>query len=58
VVVPSIAIDLPLKALVWESADGKVWLSYTSPDFLQHRHCLDTPPFAALGTFFWRPRNR
>src|SRR5580692_4034376 len=25
---PSIAIDLPLKALVWESAEGKAWLSY------------------------------
>jgi uncharacterized protein (DUF302 family) len=35
---PSIAIDLPLKALVWEDADGKVWLSYNSPDYLQQRH--------------------
>jgi uncharacterized protein (DUF302 family) len=46
---PSIAIDLPLKALVWESSDGKVWLSYNSPEFLQQRHGLDTPPFGALG---------
>ena len=29
---PSTAIDLPLKALVWEDADGKVWLSYNSPN--------------------------
>src|ERR1700759_4975397 len=35
---PSLAMDLPLKALVWESADGKVWLSYNSPEFLQLRH--------------------
>ena len=35
---PSTAIDLPLKALVWEDADGKVWLSYNSPDYLQQRH--------------------
>ena len=34
----STAIDLPLKALVWEDADGKVWLSYNSPDYLQQRH--------------------
>ena len=35
---PSTAIDLPLKALIWEDADGKVWLSYNSPDYLQQRH--------------------
>ena len=35
---PSTAIDLPLKALVWEDAEGKVWLSYNSPDYLQQRH--------------------
>jgi uncharacterized protein (DUF302 family) len=38
VAAPSAAIDLPLKALVWEDADGKVWLSYNSPDYLQQRH--------------------
>jgi len=37
---PSIAIDLPLKALAWEDADGKVWLSYNSPQYLQERHGL------------------
>ncbi len=46
---PSLAIDLPLKALIWESADGQVWLSYNSPEFLQQRHGLGTAPFAALG---------
>ena len=35
---PSTAIDLPLKPLVWEDADGKVWLSYNSSDYLQKRH--------------------
>jgi len=35
---PSIAIDLPLKVLVWEDAQGKVWLSYNSPEYLQQRH--------------------
>jgi uncharacterized protein (DUF302 family) len=29
---------LPLKALAWEDADGKCWLSYNSPDFLRRRH--------------------
>lgn len=31
---PTLAIDLPLKALVWEDADGKVWLSYNSAQHL------------------------
>jgi uncharacterized protein (DUF302 family)/uncharacterized membrane protein YidH (DUF202 family) len=35
---PSIAIDLPLKILVWEDAQGKVWVSYNSPDYLKERH--------------------
>jgi uncharacterized protein (DUF302 family) len=35
---PSVAIDLPLKALVWEDADGKVWLTYNDPTYLQNRH--------------------
>jgi len=38
VAAPSTAIDLPLKALAWEDADGKVWLSYNSPDYLKQRH--------------------
>jgi uncharacterized protein (DUF302 family) len=37
---PSIAIDLPLKALVWEDTDGKVWLSYNTPVYLKERHAL------------------
>jgi uncharacterized protein (DUF302 family) len=39
---PTLAIDLPLKALVWRDAGGKVWLSYNSPEYLQQRHNL--PP--------------
>ena len=35
---PSSAIDLPLKILVWEDAQGKVWVSYNSPQYLQQRH--------------------
>jgi uncharacterized protein (DUF302 family) len=35
---PSTAIDLPLKILVWEDGQGKVWLSYNSPEYLQTRH--------------------
>ncbi len=38
VVAPSLAIDLPMKALVAEDAQGKVWLTYNSPEYLQERH--------------------
>ena len=37
---PSIAIDLPLKILVWEDSQGKAWLSYNSPEYLKERHGL------------------
>jgi uncharacterized protein (DUF302 family) len=38
VAAPSLAIDLPLKALAWQDAKGQVWLSYNSPEYLQQRH--------------------
>jgi uncharacterized protein (DUF302 family) len=37
---PTAAIDLPLKALVWEDDKGKVWLSFNSPDYLKQRHTI------------------
>jgi uncharacterized protein (DUF302 family)/uncharacterized membrane protein YidH (DUF202 family) len=37
---PTIAIDLPLKILVWEDGEGKVWISYNSPEYLRERHDL------------------
>ena len=38
VAAPSVAIDLPLKALVAEDESGTVWVSYNSPEYLQQRH--------------------
>jgi len=35
---PSVAIDLPLKILIWEDGQGRVWVSYNSPAYLQERH--------------------
>lgn len=35
---PTLAIDLPLKALAWEDANGTVWLSYNDPKYLKQRH--------------------
>jgi uncharacterized protein (DUF302 family) len=37
---PTLAIDLPLKALIWEDEDGATWLSYNDPAWLAQRHRL------------------
>lgn len=34
----TIGIDLPLKALVWQDAAGKTWLSWNEPAWLVQRH--------------------
>ena len=39
---PSSAIDLPLKILIWEDAQGKVWVTYNGPMYLQERHNIPT----------------
>ncbi|HLK89055.1 MAG TPA: DUF302 domain-containing protein [Polyangia bacterium] len=46
---PGIAIDLPLKILVWEDAAGTTWLTTNSPAYLRDRHGLAEPLTAALG---------
>jgi uncharacterized protein (DUF302 family) len=38
---PTVAIDLPLKALVWEDDAGATWLTYNTPALLEERHGLD-----------------
>ncbi len=37
---PTVAIDLPMKALAWEDSSGRVWLSYNAPQLLRERHGL------------------
>jgi len=39
---PTAAIDLPIKTLAWEDEDGKVWLTYNSPELLHERHGVPT----------------
>jgi uncharacterized protein (DUF302 family) len=49
---PTVAIDLPLKALFWEDADGKVWLTCNDPAYLQNRHNFPAellPNIAGIG---------
>lgn len=47
--VPSLAIDLPMKVLAWQDADGKVWVGYNSADYLQKRHGLNDEQAKPLG---------
>lgn len=48
-VAPRLAIDLPLKILVWEDPAGKVWISTNSAAYLQERHQLPPDDLAVLG---------
>jgi|SRR5271156_4225206 len=41
-------IDLPVKALAWEDANGKVWLAYNDPAWLAQRHGLGPHSAAAI----------
>jgi uncharacterized protein (DUF302 family) len=49
VAAPSLAIDLPLKILVAEDANGKVWLSWNDPAYLQQRHGFPKELIANIG---------
>jgi len=46
---PGSAIDLPLKLLVREDADGKTWISHNDPKYLQDRHHLPAELVQNLG---------
>ena len=37
---PLLALDLPLKILIWQDADKKIWASYNTPEFLIQRHAV------------------
>ncbi len=45
---PSMMIDLPLKAVAWETNEGEVILSYNSPEYYMQRHGLAEPPFKTV----------
>lgn len=40
VAVPTVGLDLPLKALVWEDTAGKAWIAYNDPQYIVKRHGL------------------
>ena len=37
----TVAIDLPMKALIWQDQNGQVWLSYNDPKYLGQRHSIE-----------------
>lgn len=52
---PTLAIDLPLKALLWQDEAGKVLLSYNDPAYLQQRHDVPSsllPNIAGVSALF------
>lgn len=51
---PSIAIDFPLKILIWEDSEGKVWVSYNSPAYYI---CSNDTPAEGLAAKHSRDRN-
>jgi uncharacterized protein (DUF302 family) len=42
VAAPTVALDLPLRVLVWEEDDGTVWVGYNAPGYLAERHGVPT----------------
>jgi uncharacterized protein (DUF302 family) len=38
---PTVGLDLPLKALVWQDVEGKTWLGYNDPKYIVQRHGVD-----------------
>lgn len=47
---PWLAVDLPLKALIWEDDAGRVQVGYNSPEYLRRRHALARQPFVGTGS--------
>lgn len=45
----SAGIDLPMKALIWEDADGAVWFGYNSAEWLGARHGISESCAGVLG---------
>ena len=45
---PTVGLDLPMKALVWEDAAGKTWIAYYHPQYIVRRHGLDAALSANL----------
>jgi uncharacterized protein (DUF302 family) len=40
VAAPTVGLDLPIRALIWQDIDGKVWIAYNDPQYVVRRHDL------------------
>ena len=49
---PGLAMDLPLRALIWEAGPSEVFIGLNSPEFLQKRHQLPSAPFSEVIRLF------
>jgi uncharacterized protein (DUF302 family) len=49
---PTLAMDLPLKALIWEFNSAETRIGLNSPEFLQKRHGLPSAPFSEVIQLF------
>jgi uncharacterized protein (DUF302 family) len=45
---PTVGLDLPFKALVWEDSEGKAWLAYNDPKYIVQRHAVESSLSANL----------
>jgi len=43
---PAVGLDLPIKVLAWEDADGNVWAAYNDPQYIVRRYSI-APALAA-----------
>jgi len=46
---PTLGIDLPLKAMAWADREGKVWLSYNAPEYLEERYGMELKALGVVG---------
>jgi uncharacterized protein (DUF302 family) len=46
---PTLGIDLPLKAMAWEDREGKAWLSYNAPEYLEERFAMELKAISGIG---------
>ena len=44
----TLGLDLPLRALVYEDAEGKAWIAYNAPDWIAARQGLDPTSFPTV----------
>jgi uncharacterized protein (DUF302 family) len=47
---PTVALDLPSKAVAWQDRRGKTWVAYNDPEYVLQRHALPAELFENLAS--------